>query len=68
MGLRSKPASFVTVFFAEIMRTTGAHWLLTAHQQNDQAETVLMKLIRTGNLAAVSGMRQVRFFFHQDGY
>ncbi|ETO40391.1 tRNA(Ile)-lysidine synthetase [Fructilactobacillus florum 8D] len=61
-GIEEQARQFRYRFFAEIMRTTGAHWLLTAHQQNDQAETVLMKLIRTGNLAAVSGMRQVRCF------
>ncbi|MEO1335575.1 MAG: tRNA lysidine(34) synthetase TilS [Myxococcota bacterium] len=38
----------------------GAQWILTAHTQNDQAETVLMGLFRSASPRALGGMPGVR--------
>lgn len=38
----------------------GAKWIVTAHQKNDQAETVLMRLVGGGGLAALRGIHPIR--------
>jgi tRNA(Ile)-lysidine synthase len=38
----------------------GAHYLATAHQKNDQAETVLMRLLTGSGIEALQGIRPVR--------
>ena len=49
-------------FFAQVMRDTKAAYLLTAHHENDLAETMLMKLLRTGDVTATVGIREARPF------
>src|ERR1700682_2070236 len=44
----------------EIRRATGADFIATAHQKNDQAETVLMRLMTGGSPAALRGIHPVR--------
>ena len=53
-------------FFATIMAETKAKILLTAHHANDQAETVLMKLVRGGDLHQLVGLRPRRPFASGD--
>lgn len=53
-------------FFATIMSETKAKILLTAHHANDQAETVLMKLVRGGDLHQLAGLRPQRPFASGD--
>lgn len=49
-------------FFTSVMQSEGYTHLLTAHHQNDQAETVMMKLIRGGLLEEKRGMLLQREF------
>lgn len=43
-------------FFAKQAKRLGCDWILTAHQNNDLAEDLLMRLIRGAGWPAVSGM------------
>jgi tRNA(Ile)-lysidine synthase len=40
----------------DLCREYGARWLLTGHHQDDQAETVLLQLLRGSGMAGLSGM------------
>ena len=44
----------------EIRERTGAQFVATAHQKNDQAETVLMRLLSGSGLAGLRGIHPVR--------
>ena len=44
----------------EMRRDAGADFIATAHQKNDQAETVLMRLMTGGGLAGLRGIHPVR--------
>jgi len=45
---------------AAIRDDAGARFTATAHQKNDQAETVLMRLVSGGGIAALRGIHPVR--------
>lgn len=49
-------------FFREVMKDNQARILLTAHHQNDLAETMLMKMTRGGQLSQLVGIRDRRPF------
>lgn len=49
-------------FFAELMKKYGASVVMTAHHANDQAETILMKLTRGGQLDQMAGLSYRRPF------
>ncbi len=45
---------------SEFRAQAGARFVVTAHQKNDQAETVLMRLMTGGGMAALRGIHPVR--------
>ncbi|MBV8517089.1 MAG: tRNA lysidine(34) synthetase TilS [Acidobacteria bacterium] len=44
----------------EIRARTNAKWIVTAHQKNDQAETVLMRLLTDSGIAGLRGIHPIR--------
>jgi tRNA(Ile)-lysidine synthase len=44
----------------ELRQQAGARWIATAHQKNDQAETILMRLFTGTGLAGLRGIHPVR--------
>lgn len=49
-------------FFKRVVADTQSHFLLTAHHENDLAETILMKLVRGGNIDELIGIYDCREF------
>jgi tRNA(Ile)-lysidine synthetase, N-terminal domain/tRNA(Ile)-lysidine synthetase, C-terminal domain len=48
------------VRFARLKEIAGSSLIATAHQKNDQAETVLMRLMSGGGIAALRGIHPIR--------
>ncbi|HHY75751.1 MAG TPA: tRNA lysidine(34) synthetase TilS [Firmicutes bacterium] len=46
-------------FFRELRDKTGARWIALGHNQNDQAETVLMRLMRGSGARGLAGISPV---------
>lgn len=47
-------------FFEEVLKNTGANKIATAHNKNDNAETVLMHLLRGSGLSGLKGINPIR--------
>ncbi|USS90136.1 tRNA lysidine(34) synthetase TilS [Fructilactobacillus carniphilus] len=62
-GMEAQARSARYQFFHRVMDREHAQAVVTAHQQNDQAETVLMKLARSGDVGAVQGIKAQQPFF-----
>ncbi|USS93555.1 tRNA lysidine(34) synthetase TilS [Fructilactobacillus ixorae] len=61
-GMEAQARTFRYRFFAELMQQYHAAALITAHHQNDQAETVLMRLARSEDVGAATGIQPTRPF------
>ncbi|MDT6979992.1 tRNA lysidine(34) synthetase TilS [Levilactobacillus zymae] len=59
-GTEEAARQFRYAFFAEQLRAQSADWVATAHQADEQAETILLKLLRGGQLAQLTGMTASR--------
>ncbi len=57
IGVEQAAREFRYHFFKETMNDYGYPVLVTAHHQDDQMETMLMKIIRTGSLDSAAGIR-----------
>lgn len=58
----ARARAFRYAFFREIMTKTQAETVMTAHHQDDQAETVLMKLTRGSSFSGLVGIRDKQAF------
>jgi tRNA(Ile)-lysidine synthase len=59
-GLEAAAREVRTARLLELRRVAGARYTATAHQRNDQAETVLMRMATGGGPAALRGIHPVR--------
>ncbi|MDH6363919.1 tRNA(Ile)-lysidine synthase [Enterococcus sp. PF1-24] len=62
VGTEAAARDFRYQFFTEVMATEGFDTLLTAHHQEDQVETFLMKTMRGGDFKSHQGILPVRDF------
>lgn len=61
-GIENAARNMRYAFFEEVMLSDGYHTLMTAHQANDQLETLVMKGIRGGDIRQLTGISRVRLF------
>ncbi|CAK8054597.1 tRNA lysidine(34) synthetase TilS [Eupransor demetentiae] len=57
-GIEEKARDLRYAFFHELAQQYRSAGIVLAHQADDQAETILLKLIRGGDLASMTGMAQ----------
>ncbi len=56
IGMEEAARKFRYTYFEEVMSTAHYQVLVTAHHQDDQIETMLMKMVREGTLESASGI------------
>lgn len=61
-GVEEQARAFRYHFFEQVMEEAGYELLFTAHHGDDQAETMLMRLVRGGSLATHAGIKKVQPF------
>lgn len=61
-GIEEAARRFRYQFFQELMHDHYFDTLMTAHHADDQLETMLMKMIRDGNLKSASGIKEIQSF------
>ncbi|MCH4124249.1 MAG: tRNA lysidine(34) synthetase TilS [Levilactobacillus sp.] len=59
-GIEAAARAFRYQFFQKQLQQQHAAWVATAHQADEQAETILLKLIRGGQLDQLTGMAASR--------
>ncbi|REJ78289.1 MAG: tRNA lysidine(34) synthetase TilS [Acidobacteria bacterium] len=59
-NLEEKARKARYTFLRKAAKATSARYVLTAHTRNDQAETLLLNLVRGAGLSGLSGMAPVR--------
>ncbi|GLB47201.1 tRNA(Ile)-lysidine synthase [Philodulcilactobacillus myokoensis] len=62
-GVENAARNFRYHFFKTVMDKHHSRVIITAHHQNDQAETFMMKLIRGGDISQLIGIRSKRKFY-----
>lgn len=55
-SVEKKAREFRYQFFSDLAKKYSTHTIIVAHHADDQAETVLLKLVRGGQLSQLSGM------------
>ncbi|HEV7241842.1 MAG TPA: tRNA lysidine(34) synthetase TilS [Thermoanaerobaculia bacterium] len=63
-GIEAAAREVRYTLLTSIREETGARFVATAHQKNDQAETVLMRILTGSGIAGLRGIHPVR----EDGY
>lgn len=61
-GMELKAREFRYNFFESLMDETNSQILLTAHHQDDQIETILMRIIQGSSLVSLKGIEMIRDF------
>ncbi|MGX2943692.1 tRNA lysidine(34) synthetase TilS [Enterococcus alishanensis] len=61
-GMEAAARKFRYQFFADVMEKENYDLLVTAHHSDDQAETMLMRLVRGGSLQAHAGIQRIQPF------
>lgn len=61
-GIEAVAHTFRYKFFEQVMKDYQAKVLVTAHHADDQIETILMKIIRGGDLTQLQGIAKQRLF------
>jgi tRNA(Ile)-lysidine synthase len=59
-GIEAAARETRTVRLLGIAQEVGSRWIATAHQKNDQAETVLMRLLTGSGIGGLRGIHPVR--------
>lgn len=62
-GTEVAAREFRYAFFHEMLEEQKATHLLTAHHGDDQMETILMRLVRGGQLESIAGIKRQRLFY-----
>ncbi len=62
-GTEAAAREFRYGFFHEVLKEEQATHLLTGHHADDQMETILMRLVRGGQLESIAGIKKQRPFY-----
>ncbi len=61
-GVEAAAREFRYNFFARVAKENNANYLLTAHHGDDLLENILIKLIRSGNVAEMNSLKPIRLW------
>lgn len=64
-GIEAAAREFRYDFFHEVLKEQQATHLLTGHHGDDQMETILMRLVRGGQLESIAGIKKNRTFYEK---